>query len=287
MFVPGGTSDIVARVLQNPLSTALGQPIVIENRAGAGGITGTEALTRAAPDGHTLGVIISTHAANVALHPKLPFDAIKDISPVGLIGYVPNILVVNPSLPVRTFAELIALAKAKPGDVHFASSGNGTSQHFAGELLRLGTGAQLVHVPYRGAPPAMNDVISGQVQMMFGNFASILPHVQSGRVRALAVSGSERSALLPDLPTVAESGVPGFSVAEWFGVVGPAGVPAEIVTRVNEEIGKALVLPDVRKRLEELGMDVRGGSPQEFADLIKSDISKFKDLVERANIKPD
>ena len=283
---PGGTNDILARLLQVPLQEALGQPIVIENRAGGATMVATEATVRAAPDGYTLGTIISVHASNVSLQPKLPYDPIKDITPIAFLGRVANIVVVHPSVKANTFAELLALAKANPGTIHHGTSGNGTSQHFSGELLRLGTGVDIVHVPYRGGGPAINDVVGGQIQMMFGNFASILPHVRSGRVRPLAVTGANRSPVLPDLPTVAEAAnLPGFAVTEWYAVIGPAGLPPEIVQRMNKTIYEAMQRPEIASKLRDQGIEVDFMTPDQMMDFIKAEIAKIGDIVKRANIK--
>jgi tripartite-type tricarboxylate transporter receptor subunit TctC len=283
---PGGTNDILARLLQVPLQEALGQPIVIENRAGGATMVATEATVRSAPDGYTLGTIISVHASNVALQPRLPYDPIKDITPIAFLGRVANIVVVHPSVKANTFPELLALAKANPGSIHHGTSGNGTSQHFSGELLRLGTGVDIVHVPYRGGGPAINDVVGGQIQMMFGNFASILPHVKSGRVRPLAVTGATRSPVLPDLPTVAEAAnLPGFAVTEWYAVIGPAGLPPEIVQRMNKAIYDAMKRPEIEAKLRDQGIEVDYMPPDQMMDFIKSEIAKIGDIVKRANIK--
>ena len=283
---PGGTNDILARLLQVPLQEALGQPIVIENRAGGATMVATEATVRSAPDGYTLGTIISVHASNVSLQPRLPFDPIKDITPIAFLGRVANIVVVHPSVKANTFPELLALAKASPGTIHHGTSGNGTSQHFSGELLRLGTGVDIVHVPYRGGGPAINDVLGGQIQMMFGNFASILPHVKSGRVRPLAVTGANRSPVLPDLPTVAEAAnLPGFAVTEWYAVIGPAGLPPEIVQRMNNTIYDAMKRPEIATKLRDQGIEVDFMTPDQMMDFIKSEITKIGDIVKRANIK--
>ena len=283
---PGGTNDILARLLQVSLQEALGQPIVIENRAGGATMVATEATVRSAPDGYTLGTIISVHASNVSLQPRLPFDPIKDITPIAFLGRVANIAVVHPSVKANTFPELLALAKASPGTIHHGTSGNGTSQHFSGELLRLGTGVDIVHVPYRGGGPAINDVLGGQIQMMFGNFASILPHVKSGRVRPLAVTGANRSPVLPDLPTVAEAAnLPGFAVTEWYAVIGPAGLPPEIVQRMNTTLYEVMKRPEIAAKLRDQGIEVDFMTPDQMMDFIKAEIAKIGDIVKRANIK--
>ncbi|MFZ4806050.1 MAG: Bug family tripartite tricarboxylate transporter substrate binding protein [Hyphomicrobiaceae bacterium] len=283
---PGGTNDILARLLQTPLSEVLGQPIVIENKAGGGTIVGTEATVRSAPDGYTIGTIISVHASNVSLQSKLPYDAVKDVTPIAFLGRVSNIVVVHPSVPAKSMKELIELARSKPGSIHHGTSGNGTSQHFSGELLKLGAGIDIVHVPYRGGGPAINDVVGGQVQMMFGNFASILPHVQSGRVRPLAVTSAARSPVLPELPTVAEAAnLPGFAVTEWYAVIGPAGLDPAIVTKINDALYTVMKRPDIATKLRDQGIEVDYMSPAQVGTFIKAEIEKFRDIVDRAKIK--
>lgn len=283
---PGGTNDILARLLQTPLSEVLGQPIVIENKAGGGTIVGTEATVRSAPDGYTIGTIISVHASNVSLQPRLPYDAIKDITPIAFLGRVSNIVVVHPSVPANSMKELIDLAKAKPGSIHHGTSGNGTSQHFSGELLKLGAGIDIVHVPYRGGGPAINDVVGGQIQMMFGNFASILPHVQAGRVRPLAVTSATRSPVLPDLPTVAEAAsIPGFAVTEWYAVIGPAGLDPAIVKKINDALYTVMKRPEIATKLRDQGIEVDFMTPAQVDGFIKAEIEKFRDIVDRAKIK--
>jgi tripartite-type tricarboxylate transporter receptor subunit TctC len=286
---PGGTNDILARLLQNPLQEALGQPVIVENRAGGATIIATEATVRAAPDGYTFGTIISVHASNVSLQPKLPFDPINDITPIAFLGRVANIVVVHPSVKANTFAELLALAKANPGTIHHGTSGIGTSQHFSGELLRLGTGVDIVHVPYRGGGPAINDVLGGHIQMMFGNFASILPQVTSGRLRPLAVTGATRSPVFPDLPTVAEAAnLPGFAVTEWYAVIGPAGLPQDIVERMNKAIYDAMKRPEIASKLRDQGIEVDFMTPDQLMNFIKAEIAKIGDIVKRTNMKlPD
>jgi tripartite-type tricarboxylate transporter receptor subunit TctC len=283
---PGGTNDILARLLQTPLSEVLGQPIIIENKAGGGTIVGTEATIRSAPDGYTIGTIISVHASNVSLQPRLPYDAVKDITPIAFLGRVSNIVVVHPSVPANSMKELIDLARSKPGSIHHGTSGNGTSQHFSGELLKLGAGIDIVHVPYRGGGPAINDVVGGQIQMMFGNFASILPHVQAGRVRPLAVTSAARSPVLPDLPTVAEAAnLPGFAVTEWYAVIGPAGLDPAIVTKINDALYTVMKRPDIATKLRDQGIEVDFMTPNQVDGFIKAEIEKFRDIVDRAKIK--
>lgn len=283
---PGGTNDILARLLQTPLQEVLGQPVAVENRPGGSTVVATEMISRAPPDGYTIGTIISVHASNVSLQPKLPYDAIKDFTPIAFLGRVANIVVVHPSVPANSLPELIKLAKDKPGSIHHGTSGNGTSQHFSGELLKLGTGVDIVHVPYRGGGPAITDLVGGHVQMMFGNFASILPHVKAGKVRPLAVTGATRSPVFPDLPTVAEAAnLPGFAVTEWYAVVGPAGLPQPIVERLNKAFYDVMKRPEIAPKLAEQGIEVDFMTPPQFGEFVKAEIAKIADIVKRANVK--
>jgi tripartite-type tricarboxylate transporter receptor subunit TctC len=283
---PGGTNDVLVRLLQTPLQEDLGQPVVIENRPGGANIIATEMIVRSSPDGYTIGTIISTHASNVSLQPRLPYDPIKEITPIAFLGRVSNIVVVHPSVQAKSLPELIAMAKAKPGSIHHGTSGNGTSQHFSGELLRLRTGADIVHVPYRGGGPAINDLLGGHVQMMFGNFTSILPHIQAGRVRPLAVTSADRSPVLPNLPTVAEAAnLPGFAVTEWYAVIGPAGLSQDIVLRVNMAFYDVMKRTDIFPKLRDQGIDVDYMTPQQLRSFIQAEIDKLRDIATRANMK--
>jgi len=286
---PGGTNDILARMLQAPLQEILGQSVIVENRAGGSNIIATETVVRSPPDGYTIGTIISVHASNVALQPKLPYDSIKDIAPIAFLGYVGNIVVVHPSVKANSMQELIALAKANPGLIHHGSSGIGTSQHFSGELLKLRTGADFVHVPYRGGGPAINDLLGGHIQMMFGNFTSIVPYVRAGTVRPLAVTAGQRSPVFPDLPTVAEAAnLPGFAVTEWYAVYGPRGLPPEIVAKLNAAFYEALKRPDIAAKLQDQGIEVEFMTPARLGEFIKAEIEKLGDIAKRANMRlPD
>jgi tripartite-type tricarboxylate transporter receptor subunit TctC len=283
---PGGSNDLLARLIQAPLSELLGQTIVVENRVGAGTVVSTQYIAHAPADGYTLATIISVHASNVSMQPDLPYDAVKDFTPIAFLGFIPNIVCVNPKLPVKTLVELVAYDKAHPGTIHHGSSGIGTSQHFSGELLNLRAGTDFIHVPYRGGGPAINDLVSGQIEMMFGNFSSILPYVQSGQVRPLALTGAHRSPLFPDLPTVAEAlNLPGFDVSEWYAVVGPAKLPTPIVDRVNTAIYTVLRQPDLAAKLKDWGVETDFMTPAALGDFIKSEIAKFHGIVEQAHIK--
>jgi len=279
-FTPGGPSDILARALGQKLGERWSQQVVIENRPGAGGNVAAEAVAKSAPDGYTwlLGNN-SILATNQSLYRRLGYDPVKDFAPVALVAVQPNILVVNPQVPVHSVADLIALAKKSPGKLNYASSGAGAAAHLAGELFKTMAGVDLVHVPYKGAQPALTDVIAGQVQVMFATSASVIPFIHAGKLRALAVTTARRSPSVPDLPTVSEAGVPGFEAITWHGVVVPAATPAPLVERLNRDIVAALAQADLRERLTALGAEVRAGTPREFADYIASEIPKWSKVV--------
>ena len=285
-FPPGGAADITSRHLQQPLSELLGQSVVIENKTGGGGIVGTEAMVRSAPDGHTIGMIVSTHAANVSLHQSLPFDSVKDIKPITVVTRSPNVLSVHPSESFKTLAELVAAAKAKPGQLILATSGNGTAQHFAAEHWKLTTGIDMVHVPYRGAGPALNDLVGGQVKIGLLNVASSLPHIQGGRLRPLAVTSLKRNPALPDVPTFSES-IPDFDFAEWFALAAPRDTPDEIIEKIYAAVKKAASTPEFAAKVSAAGMVVDLQTPAEFRGFLVAQIAKLADLVKRANIKLD
>lgn len=287
-FAPGGTTDILARTIGEKLATALGQPVIVDNRPGAGGAVGAEIAARAAPDGYTLvGGTISTHAINASLYGKLPYDPVKDFAPITLIARVPNMLVINPKIPARDVRELIALLKADPGRYTFASSGNGTSQHLSGELFKTMTGVEMQHIPYKGSPPALQDVIAGQVSMTFDNITTAWPQAKAGPLRALAVTTAKRSSVAPDVPTLAEAGLPGYEVGSWQGVFAPAGTPPAIVRRLNTEMVGILRMPEVRDKLIGLGAEPVGNSPEEFAVLVRSEVAKWADVVKKSGAKVD
>jgi tripartite-type tricarboxylate transporter receptor subunit TctC len=287
-FAPGGTTDILARTVAEKLQTVLGQPVVVENKPGAGGAVGAEFTAKAAPDGYTImGGTISTHAINASLYAKLPYDPVKDFAPITLIARVPNMLVVYPGVPAKDVKELIALLKANPGKYSFASSGNGTSQHLSGELFKSMAGVDMQHIPYKGSPPALQDVVGGQVTMTFDNITTAWPLAKAGKLRALAVTTARRSSIAPDVPTLAESGLPGFEVGSWQGVFAPAGTPPEIVKRLNTEIVRILNLPDVREKLGNLGAEIVADSPEEFAALVKAEVVKWADVVKKSGAKVD
>jgi len=287
-FAPGGTTDILARTVAEKLAPVLGQPVVIENKPGAGGGVGAEFTAKAAPDGYTImGGTISTHAINASLYNKLPYDPVKDFVAITLIARVPNMLVVNPAIPASNVKELIALLKANPGKYSFASSGNGTSQHLSGELFKSMAGLEMQHIPYKGSPPALQDVMGGQVAMTFDNITTAWPLAKAGKLRALAVTTATRSAIAPDVPTLAESGLPGFEVGSWQGVFAPAGTPPEIVKRLNVEIVKILNLPDVKEKLTGLGAEPVGNSSEEFSAMVKAEVVKWADVVKKSGARVD
>lgn len=287
-FTPGGPSDVLARIIGKKLGELLGQPFVIENRPGAGGNIAAEVVARAVPDGHTLLMgNNSILATNASLYRKLGYDAERDFAPISLIGAQANILVVNPALPVTSMAELIALARAEPGKLNFASSGYGAAAHLAGELFKTEAHIEIQHVAYKGAAPALQDVIAGHVQVMFATAASVVGHIRSGLVRPLAVTTLTRTAVLPEIPTVAELGLPGFNATTWHGLVAPAGTPKDVIEALHRATVTALADARVRQQLGELGVDIAGSSPEEFSAYMKSEIPKWRAVVAAAGAKLD
>ena len=287
-FAPGGTTDILARTVGDKLSQAVGQPVIVENKPGAGGGVGAEFVAKAAPDGYTImGGTISTHAINASLYKNLPYDPVRDFVPIVLLARVPNMLVVNIDVPAKSVPELVALLKANPGKYTFASSGNGTSQHLSGELFKSMSGTDMQHIPYKGSPPALQDVMGGQVTMTFDNITTAWTLAKAGKLRALAVTTANRSSVAPDVPTLAESGLPGFEVGSWQGVFAPVGTPPEIVKRLNAEIVKILNLPDVRDKLAGLGAELVGNTPEEFAVMVKAEVVKWADVVKKSGARVD
>ena len=283
---PSGTTDILARHIAPPLSQALGQPVVVENRGGASGAIGTVELLRAPADGHTIGFVISTLITSTLLS-RQPYNPITDVTPILHLADVANILVVTNSLPVRNVQEFIAYGRANPGRLSFGSPGIGASVHISGEMFKLATGIDMVHVPYRGGGPAIADLMGGQIQCMFGNASSTLPHVRSGSVRALAVTAARRQSYLPDVPTIAEVAIPGFEIAEWYAVVGPAGMPPAIVERLNREILAIAGTEDGRARLLDMGAEVIGGTPADFAAFMRVEMDKIGRVVRDARIQAE
>lgn len=279
-FPPGGATDTLARAIGQKLSESLGQPVVIDNRPGAGGNIGMEAAVRSPADGYTIvNVATATAAINPTLYRNLSFDAGRDLAPVAFIAYVPNILVVNPAVPASSLGELIAYLKANPGKVNFASPGAGNSSHLAGEMLKQRTGVDITHVPYKGDAPAFADLVGGQVQMMFAIMVTAAPHVKAGRLKPIALAGVQRSPVLPDVPTMSEAGLPGFDAGAWFGISAPAATPKDIVARLNAEINKALQSQEVKDRLTPLGAAPLTMSPEQFTALVKAEREKWGKLV--------
>ena len=287
-FTAGSAIDTLARVLGQKMGDGWGQQVVIDNRIGANGIIGTEAAAKAPPDGYTIHLgNISTLAVNPHLYLKLPYDALRDFVPITLAATIPVVLVVHPSLPVKSVKELIALAKARPGQLNYASGGTGSAQHLPMEMLRVESGINIVHVPYKGLGPAFSDVLGGQVPMMFTGVSNVVPHMKPGRLRVLAIGSPKRSLTLPDVPTVAEAGVAGFDFDSWTGYLAPAGTPKEIIVKLHADITRPLGLPEVKDKLTTLGFDLAGGTPDAFATLIKNDIARFGKLIKAAGIQAE
>ena len=281
---PGSAVDIVARVVAQKLSEQIGQQVIVDNRAGAGGNLGAELAAKAVADGYTLFMGTPAHAINTGLYRKLNYDLIRDFAPVTQVTSGQYAVVVHPSLPVKSIKELIALARARPGQLNYASAGSGNATHLAGELFNSAARIKLVHVPYKGSGPAVTDLVGGQVQLMFGNLVAVLPQYKAGRLRALAVTGEKRTAAAPELPTVSEAGVPGYSVISWFGVLAPAGTPREIITRLNAELIQAMRAPEMRDKLAGDGAEPSTGTPEQFAAFIKNEITQWTTVVRNAGI---
>jgi tripartite-type tricarboxylate transporter receptor subunit TctC len=287
-FAPGGATDILSRLVADRIAQRLGQPVVIENRGGAGGNIGAEAAARAAPDGYTIVMgVVGTHAINPTLFPNVPFDPIRDFSPISLVATAMNVLVVNPDLPARSVQELIGLARARPGQLNFGSPGNGSTVQLAGELFKTMTGTDMVHTPYRGAAAAMTDLLAGRIQLMFDNLPSAVPHVRAGRLRALAVTGAARSTALPDVPTIAESGLPGYEATTWFALFGPAHLPPTIVARLNDAVHVAVGAPGMAARLAALGAEPAAGTPEALTELIRRDTEKWSRVIRISGARVD
>lgn len=286
-YAAGGATDVIARIVGVKLGEQLGQSIVIDNRAGANSNIAAESVARAPADGYTLFVFTIANTINASLYDKLSYDPLKDFEPIGLIAKVPNILVVNEKLPIKSLAEYVQFAKAAPNGITFASSGSGSSIHLSGEMFKMIANLNMLHVPYRGSAPAVNDLLGGQVQSMFDNTPSALPHVRAGKLRAIAITSAQRSALLPDVPSVAESGFPGFDVQSWFGVSAPAGTPRAVVERVNAELGKVLASPDVRERLVNLAATPSHGTPEQFRNFAASEVKRWHDVVKQSGAKAE
>jgi len=286
-FPPGSGADITARVIGARLSEALGQQVVVENRPGAGSNIAAEIAAKSPADGYTLFIGTVANTINATLYPKLPFDFARDFAPVALTTAAPNVLVVHPSVPAKSVKELIALAKSRPGQLNFASAGTGTAPHLSGELFNAMAGVKMVHIPYKGSPPAVTDLIAGEVALMFSPSSSVLPHVKTGRLRALAVTTAARLPSLPELPTVAESGLTGYETITWFGFVAPARTPPAVVTRLNAEIVKVLALPEVRNLFASQGIETLGGTPDHFASTIHDEIAKWAKVIRLSGAKAE
>ena len=285
-FAAGGPADIAARVLADGLSEAWGKPVVVENLTGAAGNVATDRVAKSAPDGYTLVMAASsTVVTNVSLYDKLPFDPVKDLAPISQVCFTPNILALNNDVPAKSVQELVALARARPGELTFGSAGVGTSQHLAGELLKAMAGVSLQHVPYRGIAQVMPDLLGGRLTMSFANISAVLPLMRDGKLRAMAVTSIKRSAFVPNLPTMAEQGFPGFDSTAWFGLMAPAGTPAPVVAKLHAETARILARADVREKLGALGMELIGNTPAQFADVIKAEIPVWAKVIKASGAK--
>lgn len=286
-YTPGAFNDTMARIFGQKLSEAWGVPVVVENRPGGGTLIGSEAVAKAAPDGYTLLGVAFPFGANPSIYKKLPYDTVKDFTPLILAGQTQNLLVVRPSLPVKSVQEFIDYAKKNPGKVSYGSTGTGSSNHLSMELFKSMTGTDIVHVPYKGSAPMVNDMLGDHIDAAFDNTPNVLPQVKAGKLRALGVSSKTRTPLAPDVPTVSEAGAPGYEVSVWFGVVGPAGMPPEIVAKLNTELNTILKMDDVKRRFEDQGVEPAGGPPSRFADHIATEIGKWAKVAKDANIQPE
>ena len=287
-FPPGGIADVMARVFGQKFADSWNQPVVIENRTGAGGNIGAEVVAKSPPDGYTLVMgSIGTHAVNVSLFSRMPYDPVRDFAPVALTMEADGLLVLHPSVPVKTLKELIALSRARPGQLAYASAGNGTAGHLAGELFKSMAKVDIVHIPYKGNVPAITDLVGGQTSMLFATLPTVLPLAKAGKLHALAVTGAQRNPATPDVPTMAESGLPGFEVTNWIGVFAPAGTPADVVAKLNAEIMRIMRLPDVQSRLANEGAKFRPTTPNEFAAFVKAEIAKWGKLIRDSGVKVD
>jgi tripartite-type tricarboxylate transporter receptor subunit TctC len=287
-FPPGGATDIMARAVAQRLTEAWKAQVFVDNRPGAGGNVGAELVAKAPADGYTLLMgTVGTHAINGSLYPRMPYDHMKDFAPIVLVAAVPNVLEVNPELPVHSVAELIAYAKANPGKLNFASSGSGTSIHLSGELFKVMAGVQMTHIPYKGSAPALTDLMGGQVQLMFDNLPPSLPQIKAGKLRALAVTTATRAPALPDVPTIAEAGLPGYESSSWFGLLAPTGTPRDIVVKLNAEIASWLATPEAREKLTAIGAIAMGGTPEDFARHIAAETTKWAGVVKASGAKVD
>jgi tripartite-type tricarboxylate transporter receptor subunit TctC len=286
-YPPGGFNDTLGRTLAAKFTEDWGQPAVVENKPGANTLIGSDFVAKSPPDGYTLLVVAFPFAVTPSLIKSMPYDTIKDFAPVALAAQSPNLLVVNPTLPVKSVGELIALAKAKPNSLSYASTGNGSSNHISMELFKSLAGVQIVHIPYKGSAPAVTDLLGGQVHLMFDNVPNVLPHVKAGKLVALGQTGTKRSPLIADIPTVAEAGVAGYEVTVWFGLVAPAGTPREVVQKLNAEVLRILAMPDVRERFLAQGVEPAGGTPEQFSEHIRTQMAKWAKVVADAGVKAE
>jgi tripartite-type tricarboxylate transporter receptor subunit TctC len=286
-YPPGGGNDTLARTIAPKLAEQFRQQVIVDNRPGANTIVGAEILARSAPDGHTLILLPNVHAINPALYPKLPYDPVKDFAPISLVGSSPMVLALHPSVPAKDVRQLIALARLRAGQLAYGSSGSGSVGHMAGALFELLAGVKLQHIPYKGTAMMVTDVINGQISFTFGSALGVLPHVRSGRIRPLAVTGEARSPAVPELPTVAEAGLPGYSIVLWYGLFAPGATGADLVARLNAEVSKVLADNDIRTRLAGQGVDAKASTPTQFAALIAADLRKYADLIKRSGAKAE
>ncbi len=286
-YPPGGAIDPIARMLIQRMDESWNQPVVIDNKPGAGTLIGTDFVAKSAPDGHTLGLVATSFTVLPSVHVKMPFDPVKDFAPIGLVAYIPLMLVVNPQVPAQSVTELIELAKAKPGQLYFSSVGNGTSQHLAGELFKSMAGVNIVHIPYKGSGPSTMSVVGGETSMTIDTVFLMAPLIKAGKLRALASAGARRAPLAPDVPTLAESGLPGYDVATWVGLLAPAGTPSEAIQKWNHHINRLLQIPEMRAQQMSQGMQPAGGTPEQFGDLIRSEVTRWGKVARQAGLAPD
>ncbi|MBS0506051.1 MAG: tripartite tricarboxylate transporter substrate binding protein [Proteobacteria bacterium] len=286
-YAAGGATDVIARLVATKLGEQLGQPVVVDNRPGANSNLGAQIVAKAAPDGYTLYVYTIANTINASLYAKLGYDPVKDFEPIGLIAKIPNILVVNNNVPVKSVADYIGFAKESKDGITFASSGSGSSIHLSGEMFKMQTKLNMLHIPYKGSAPAVTDLLGGQVQSMFDNAPSALPHVKAGKLRPIAITSAQRSPLLPDVPTVAESGFPGFDVQSWFSLAAPAGTPQPIIAQLNAALNKALATPDVRQRLQDMAATPEPGTPEQLRSFAQAEIQRWREVVKQSGAKAE
>ena len=285
-YPPGGPTDLIARIVSQKLSESWGQQVIVDNRPGASGMIGAELTVRAAPDGYTLLMVPVTYAVTPSLYPKMTYDAAKDLAPVAQVAAAPFILVVHPTLPVKTVKDLIALARSRPAQLNYASASTGGMPHLAGELFNTMTGVKMIHIPYKGAAPATTDLLAGQVQLMFNNMLSAMPQVKNGRLRAIAVTSTKRSAAVPELPAIAET-VPGYEASGWYAALGPAAMPRELIAKINNDMNRVMKMPDVAQRLAGDGVEAVGTTPEQFGSYLRQEIAKWGKVVQVSGAKAD